>query len=198
MSGVESCLVGSGPLLWVHTVVVQGGARASQSSLSFTCMFLFSNAHPGLKWVFLVPFSGMPSPASATWLCSLACLLPELLSEKLQLFYQLELQEKLSQDSLAEQASPFPHTGAQHSWSSVRGLIKLQLSPTSHAGITWWMSRSLFSVFSSAGQKQSENTVNLYLTLAQRSSYDFREILVPLKARWCRFDCWEERCWTTA
>lgn len=82
--------------------------------------------HPGLRWIFLVPFSGMPFPASVTWLCGLACLLPELLLEKPQLFYQWKLQEKLSQGSLAEQASPFPSTGSKHSLSDKAAAVSYQ------------------------------------------------------------------------
>lgn len=121
VSGVEPCLVASGFIQWRFRV-----AWASQSSLSFTCIYLFSNRSIRLKWVFLVPFSGMSFPASATWLCSLPCLLPELLLEKLQLYFQLELQEKLSQGSVAEQASPFPHTGAQHSLTDKAAAVSYQ------------------------------------------------------------------------
>lgn len=192
VSGVKSCLVGSGPLLWVCTVGIEGGMWASQSSPSFTCIYLFSKPNPGLKWVFLVPFSCMSFTASATLLCSLACLLPELLLDNLQLFYQLALQEKLSRGSLAEQANPFPSTGAQHSLTAKAAAVSYQ---------PCWNNRldervsllCLLQCWPKAVWKYSKSLFNS----SSRSSYDFRESLVPLKARWCMFDCWEERCWTT-
>lgn len=140
--------------------------------------------HPGLKWIFLVPFSGMPFPASATWFCSLACLPPQLLLEKLQHFYQLESQEKLSQGSLAEQASPFPSTGAQHSLIDKAAAVSYQ--PCWNDMMDEQASLlCLLQCWPKAVWKYSKSLFNL----AQRSSCDFTESLVPLKVRWCRLDC---------
>lgn len=108
-----------GPIQWELRVAYEPLSPPPPSH----AFIYFLMHHLRLKWIFLVPFSGMPFPANATWLCSLACLPPELLLEKLQHFNQLEPQGKLSQGS---QASPFPSSGAQHSLTDKAAAVSYQ------------------------------------------------------------------------
>lgn len=108
--------------------------------------------------MFLAPFPGVSVTLSASCVCRLACVHPEPFSEVP--FYNLELQWELSICSLAEQPH-FPAFGLSPHW-------QIQLSPLSHAGLRYKIKRSLSPVLCSTGQKWSEDTVNLHLTLAGR------------------------------
>lgn len=58
--------------------------------LCFVCVHrYFLIGHSRLKWMFLAPFPGMSITLSASWVCGLACIHPEPLSEIP--FYNLEL-----------------------------------------------------------------------------------------------------------
>lgn len=124
--GVDSCLVGSGSLLWVHTIGAHCGIWTSQSSTSFTCIYLFSNSPPWTRVDISGPFFRYALSCKCYMTVWFGLFASWAAFRKTQLFYQLELQEKLSQGSLAEQASPFPSTGSKHSLSDKAAAVSYQ------------------------------------------------------------------------